>query len=49
MSNWWCNYIWDCTSSTSPHAAPEISADPLMLALFTIVIAFILITDRSLK
>ena len=49
MSNWWCDYIWNCTSSTSPHAVPEISAGPFILALFAVGIACILITDRSLK
>ena len=49
MSNWWCNYIWDCTSSTSPHAVPEISAMPLVLAVCVVFIVYAVIADRSLK
>ena len=49
MRDVWCAYIWDCASSTSPHAVPEISAMPLVLAICVLIVTLAILIDRSPK
>lgn len=50
MTDFWCDFIWNCTSDTqAANAAPEISALPLLMAICVLFIFYAVITDRKIK